>query len=271
MEQTIAIVRGASIGTLPGDLYIPPKAMKVFLETFEGPLDLLLYLIRKHHLDILDILVSEIADQYIQYIEMMQMMELDLIGEYLAMAAMLAEIKSRMLLSRQPIANEEEGKDPRAELIEKLREYERFKQAAQDLSTHPQLGRDVLIARIEPPDLTMNQPKPTVTLDQLLLALKRVLERSDLNAHHQVKLEFLSVRERMADILSNLKTKRKMAFVKLFSPTEGRLGVVVAFIAVLELLKQRSIKITQITYNGPIHLMACGAIEAIKEATGITE
>src|SRR5690554_2663121 len=199
-EMPFAIVQGAPVLKLPDDLYIPPDALEVFLEAFEGPLDLLLYLIRRQNLDILDIPIAEVTRQYTGYIEMMSELRLELAAEYLVMAAILAEIKSRMLLPR-PQSEEEEEEDPRAELVRRLQEYERFKQAAEDLDTLPRLERDLAVASAEFEDHGQVKLPPEVDLREVLLALKDVMARAEMFAHHHVQAEPLSVRERMSRII----------------------------------------------------------------------
>lgn len=249
----LAKVQGQAFTAFPKDLYIPPDAMEVFLEAFEGPLDLLLYLIKKQNLDILNIPMAEVTRQYMEYVDLMKNISLELAGEYLVMAALLAEIKSRMLLPALTDPNNEE-EDPRAELIRRLQEYERYKQAALDLDQLPRLGRDTYLANISLEDKTVQKPIPKVTLKELVLALKEVLERSELSAHHQIQLEPLSVEERMNRILTALQNKEFVTFSSLFTMKEGRLGVVVTFLALLELLKANLIEFIQTTPFGPIHL-----------------
>lgn len=251
----IAIVQGLAFNTLPKDLYIPPDAMEVFLEAFEGPLDLLLYLIKKQNLDILNIPIAEVTRQYMEYVELMKTVSLELAAEYLVMAALLAEIKSRMLLPRPENAEGIE-EDPRAELIRRLQEYERFKTAAEDLDKIPRHGRDTFVASAVVNDMVFEKPKPVVSLKELLLAFADVLRRAELNTHHQIQLEALSVRERMSRILTALQEKEFITFTHLFTPTEGRLGVVVTFLAMLELLKDHLIEFIQTSPFGPIHLKA---------------
>ena len=253
-EMPFAIVEGEPITELPRDLYIPPDALQVFLEAFEGPLDLLLYLIRKQNLDILDIPIAEITRQYMQYIEVMQDLQLELAGEYLLMAAMLAEIKSRMLLPRMNTAEGEEEEDPRAELVRRLQEYERFKKAAEDLDKLPRLERDALLATAELVERKVVKAVPQVTLKEMLLAFKDVLARAEMFAHHHVTRERLSVRQRMSDVLSTLREETFVEFVRLFRPEEGRMGVTVTFIAILELMKEGLIDIVQAEPYAPIHV-----------------
>lgn len=257
IEQVIvpgafAKVLGASVTEMPHDLYIPPDALEVFLETFEGPLDFLLYLIKRQNIEILDIPIAAITRQYMQYVELMSSLRLELAAEYLVMAATLAEIKSRMLLPRPEAIDEED--DPRAELIRRLQEYERFKQAALDLEEIPRLERDNFITQCEPPDLKAERPLPTVNLKELLLALQEVIHRLDARAHHQIQREPLSIRERMSEILDRLRTNEFLKFESLFTVAEGRSGVVVAFIAILELLKTGLIEMVQTEPLAPIHV-----------------
>jgi len=250
-----ATVKGEAITHLPEDLYIPPDALEVILEAFTGPLDLLLYLIRRQNLDILDIPIAEITQQYVKYIEMMQDMRLELAAEYLVMAAILAEVKSRMLLPK-PAQEGEEEVDPRAELIRRLQEYERFKQAAEDIDALPREDRDIFIAHAEAGDLHPQQSEPTMELQELILALRDVLVRADLFTEHRIESEPLSVRERMSIVLKSLNTKHPIEFEKLFTQAEGRHGVVVTFIAMLELLKEHLIDIIQKTPGAQIYLRA---------------
>jgi segregation and condensation protein A len=250
-----AVVEGEPITELPRDLYIPPYALEVFLEAFEGPLDLLLYLIRRQNLDILDIPIAEISRQYVQYIELMKEMHFELAGEYLVMAATLAEIKSRMLLPRSGEGEEEED-DPRMELVRRLQEYERFKKAAVDIDALERLERDVLQASAEVGERPVVTKLPDITLKELLLVFKEALERSTMFAHHHVRREPLSVRERMSAILVTLQSERYVDFQRLFDPSEGRIGVTVTFLAILELVKESLVDIVQAEAFGPIHVRA---------------
>lgn len=250
-----AVVQGQAVTELPKDLYIPPDALEVFLESFEGPLDLLLYFIRRQNLDILEIDVSKITDQYVQYIEAMQAMRFELAAEYLVMAALLAEIKSRMLLPRQQEEEGEEG-DPRAELILRLQEYERFKEAAEDIDQLPRDGRDVFPAEIELPELPKKVPHPEVDLRELLLAFSEVMHRANMYRSHTVSLEPLSTRERMAMVLDEIQGGKIIEFVSLFTVEEGRMGVAVTFLAILELIKESLIEVTQGEEFGMIHVKA---------------
>jgi segregation and condensation protein A len=254
-EMPFAVVHGKAYTQLPQDLYIPPDALEVFLEAFEGPLDLLLYLIRRQNLDILDINVSEITSQYMAYVDLMQAHQFELAAEYLVMAAMLAEIKSRMLLPRSAEEVEEE-EDPRASLIRRLQEYERFKQAAEDVDALPRVGRNIFVASAQAPDRSLIRPEPDVELQELLLALSEVLRRADMFESHHVSKEKLSTRERMAQVLDRLANQSFVPFVSLFKVEEGRLGVVVTFLAVMELIKESLVEIVQSEAFGPIHVKA---------------
>lgn len=254
----LARVRGEVLLEAPKDLYIPPDALEVILETFEGPLDLLLYLIRRQNLDILDIDVSAITEQYMTYVEMMDAMKFELAAEYLVMAAMLAEIKSRMLLPRPPSAADDEDEDPRASLIRRLQEYERFKLAAESIDELPRQHRDFQVAIAEPPPKSLTRPEPEVDMRELLLALAEVLRRAELFESHQVERERLSTRERMSQVLERLRGRAFVPFVSLFNPGEGRLGVVVTFLAVLELVKESLLELIQTEAFGPIHIKARG-------------
>ena len=253
-EMPFAIVQGAPITELPKDLYIPPDALEVFLEAFEGPLDLLLYLIKRQNLDILDIPIAKITDQYMRYIELMDELQLELAGEYLLMAAMLAEIKSRMLLPRPQTQEEEE--DPRAELVRRLQEYERYKQAAAEIDQLPRYERDVFGVIIEFPDRMAEVKKPEVSMDSMLKIFADVLQRAELFSHHHVQREPLSVRERMTFILDRINAQDFTDFKDLFTVTEGRAGVIVTLLAVLELIKEALIEMVQNEINGPIYIKA---------------
>jgi segregation and condensation protein A len=254
-ELPIAIVLGKAFDSLPKDLYIPPQALEVFLEAFEGPLDLLLYLIRRENLDITNIPVADITRQYVVYIELMQEMQLELAGEYLVMSAMLAEIKSRMLLPRSSDVEEDEN-DPRAELVRRLQEYERYKQAAEDVDALPRLGRDVYQASAEAPERKVVVLPPEVDLQDLIAAFQDVMKRASMYAHHHVQLESLSVRERMSSVLSKVNSTHFTSFSELFTIEEGRMGVVVSFLAILELVKESLLELTQSEPYAPIHVKA---------------
>ena len=256
-EMPFAVVEGAAITELPRDLYIPPHALEVFLEAFEGPLDLLLYLIRRQNLDVLHIPIAEITRQYMEYVELMKELRLELAAEYLVMAAMLAEIKSRMLLPRPPSSNEDE-EDPRAELVRRLQEYERFKQAAEGIDALPRVGRDIFEVVAPPAEIERVQREPDVSLADLLDALRDVLRRSEMYAHHHVLMEPLSVRERMTKILERLHESGDAFgdFTRLFAPEEGRAGVVVTLRALLELLRESLIELVQAQPYAQIHVRA---------------
>ncbi|WP_051906972.1 segregation and condensation protein A [Methylomarinum vadi] len=232
---------------MPEDLYIPPDALEVFLDAFEGPLDLLLYLIRKQNMDILNIPIAQITQQYIRYIEMMDALRLELAAEYLVMAALLAEIKSRMLLPRQAEEEDEED-DPRAYLIRKLQEYEAIKKVAEQIDQLPRNERDVFDAAVDVSTISVRQVLPDVQLKEMLLAFQDVLKRAEQLSHHQITKEPLSVRERMAAILEKLNRPDSLPFSALFSRHEGKSGVVVSFLAILELSKEGLIDILQ---SGP--------------------
>ncbi len=254
-EMPFAVVDGQPYTKIPQDLYIPPDALEVFLEAFEGPLDLLLYLIKRQNLDILNINVSQITRQYMEYIGLMDSMQFELAAEYLVMAAMLAEIKSRTLLPRHENTEDDEG-DPRTELIRRLQEYERFKQAAEEIDELPRIERDLHVACAAPPEFDGERPVADVTLKEMLLAMSQVLKRAEMFEHHHVQMERLSTRERMSTILMKLQEHQFVPFVSLFNAEEGRLGVVVSFLAVMELIKESLIDIVQNEVFGPIHIKA---------------
>ena len=253
-EMPFAVVYGEHITELPKDLYIPPEALEIILEAFEGPLDLLLYLIKKQNLDILTINVAEITRQYMTYIDLMQSLELELAGEYMLMAAMLTEIKSRMLLPRQKA--EEEEDDPRAELIRRLQEYERFKKAAEDIDQLDRIDRDTFIATAQEPDRHQHRPQPSVNMREVLLALAEVVKRAEMFESHKVHFEPLSTRERMTRVLDSLRDRRFLPFFTFFTVEEGKRGVIVTFLAIMELMKEGLIEIVQGENFGPIHVKA---------------
>jgi segregation and condensation protein A len=255
-EMPFAMVEGEAVTQMPHDLYIPPDALQVFLEAFEGPLDLLLYLIRRQNLDILDIPIAEITRQYLQYIDLMQELQLELVGEYLLMAATLAEIKSRMLLPRPQGDAGAEEEDPRAELVRRLQEYERFKRAAVDLDELHRVERDVFPASAELVERRVTRMLPSVTMQEMLVALKDVMSRAEMFAHLHVQRERLSVRQRMAEVLDALRTQAFVEFTQLFQPAEGRMGVAVTFTAILELLREGLVEIVQSDAFAPIHVRA---------------
>lgn len=261
-EMPFAVVSGEPITTLPQDLYIPPHALQVFLEAFEGPLDLLLYLIRRQNIDILDIPIAEITKQYVQYIEVMSELQLDLAGEYLVMAAMLAEIKSRLLLPR-PETEQEEEADPRAELVRRLQEYERYKKAAQDISDLPRLERDIYVASADAPERKVVTMLPEVQLEELLVAFHDVLKRAQMYSNLHLQRELLSVRQRMSEILTHINASAFSGFADLFNPEEGRHGVTVTFLAVLELLKEAAIEVVQGEEYSAIHIRAASSVRLV--------
>lgn len=259
-EIPLAVVRGEPMVEVPQDLYIPPDALEVILEAFEGPLDLLLYLIRRQNLDILDIPVLQITQQYMGYIELMQEMRFELAAEYLLMAAILAEIKSRMLLPRPPVEEGHED-DPRAELVRRLQEYERFKQAALDIDSLPRMERDTAMASVQVSDRDVIRLPPPVDLREMLVALRDVLKRADLFSHHAIQRERLSVRQRMGELLERLGDGAFHDFISLFDPAEGRLGVVVTFLATLELAKEQLLDLVQEVPLGPIYVKSKAVAE----------
>ena len=252
-EMPLAVVHGQPVLQIPQDLYIPPDALEVILDAFEGPLDLLLYLIRRQNLDILDIPVAEITRQYVDYINVMQELRFELAAEYLLMAAILAEIKSRMLLPR-PVSEEGEEGDPRAELVRRLQEYERFKQAAEDLDALPRQDRDTTPVHAFVPDRAAVKLPPPVDLKEMLLALHDVLKRAELFTGHAIKREALSVRQRMGDVLTRLEDGKFHRFESMFTPEEGKLGVLVTFLAMLELAKEQLLDIVQEAPLAPIYI-----------------
>ncbi len=252
-EMPLAVVHGQAVLQIPQDLYIPPDALEVILDAFEGPLDLLLYLIRRQNLDILDIPVAEITRQYVEYIGVMQELRFELAAEYLVMAAILAEIKSRMLLPRAVLADDEEG-DPRADLVRRLQEYERFKQAAEDLDALPRQDRDTTPAAAFLPERASTRLPPSVDLREMLLALHDVLKRAELFTGHAIRREALSVRQRMGELLTRLEDGKFHRFESLFDAREGKLGVVVTFLSILELAKEQLLDIVQEASLAPIYL-----------------
>ncbi len=255
-QLPLALVYGEAFTVLPTDLYIPPDALEVILEAFEGPLDLLLYLIRKENIDILDIQVAQITHQYMGYVELMKAVRLELAAEYLVMAAMLAEIKSRMLLPRSKLRSAEDEDDPRAELIRRLQEYERIKTVAEDLDQIPRLGRDVFLAHAAAPDVRAPRLMADVALEEVLLAMSEVLRRANMFESHHVSRETLSTRERMSMVLEALRGGGFVPFAHLFTLEEGRLGVVVTFMAILELVKESLIELVQNEPFSEIHVRA---------------
>ena len=252
-ELPLAYVAGEAITEAPKDLYIPPDALEIFLEAFEGPLDLLLYLIKRQNIDILEINVADITDQYMAYVELMHASQFELAAEYLVMAAMLAEIKSRILLPRQEEEEAEEG-DPRMQLIRRLQEFERFKQAAEDINELPIMDRDYHRAKAAIPEIERITPDPAVDLQEILIALSGVLRRADMFEHHHIQFETLSTREKMSEIMVHLSGHKFVPLSSLLAKDEGRLGIVVTFLAVMELMKDSMVEIVQTDPFGPIHL-----------------
>ena len=254
-ELPFAFVAGQAVTDLPKDLYIPPAALEVFLEAFEGPLDLLLYLIKRQNMDILEINVAEITDQYISYVELMEAWQFELAAEYLVMAAMLAEIKSRMLLPRSA-EDEEDEEDPRAQLIRRLQEYERYREVAERVDEMPRLYRDLHQASAQVPELERTMPKPDIDLHEILLAFAEVLRRADLNESHHIQRQSLSTRERMSQILLRISGEHFTPMLSLLMRDEGKLGVVVTFLAIMELIKESLVDLAQSEPFAPIHIKA---------------
>ena len=253
-EMPFALIQGAPLTDLPKDLYIPPDALEVFLEAFEGPLDLLLYLIKKQNIDILDIPIARITEQYMSYIELMEILELELAGEYLLMAAMLAEIKSRMLLPRH--TEDEDEEDPRAELIRRLQEYERYKEAAEKLDELPRYERDIFSTAADFPGRKTNHKPPDVAMETILKVFSEVIARAEMFSNHMIQREALSVRERMSIVLEKVNTETFIDFKDLFTAEEGRAGAIVSLLAILQLMKDSLIQLAQIEPNGPIYVKA---------------
>ncbi len=250
----IAKVRGEALMVLPQDLYIPPDAMEVVLDAFEGPLDLLLYLIKKQNIDILDIPVAEVTRQYMEYVDFIKELSLELAAEYLVMAALLTEIKSRMLLPKVEENSEEE--DPRTELVRRLQIYEQFKRAAASIDEMPRQGRDFFPVLTDTANMPIVKPLPVVHLKEVVFAFMEVLKRAELVAGHKIRRDVLSVRDRMSQIMIRVQEAEFVPFTDLFTSQEGRLGVVVSFLAMLELLKDKIIEFVQVVPFGPIHLKA---------------
>ena len=252
-ELPLAFIAGEPITEIPKDLYIPPDALEVFLEAFEGPLDLLLYLIKRQNINILEIQIAEITNQYMAYVELMEASQFELAAEYLVMAAMLAEIKSRILLPRHEDEETEED-DPRMQLIRRLQEYERYKEAAQNINELSRMDRNYYLAAAALPVMERIKPDPDVDLQDLLMCLSRVLRRADMFEHHHIQLETLSTREKMSEILIRISEREFVPLVSLLVREEGRLGIVVTFLAVMELMKDSLIELVQVDPFGPIHL-----------------
>ncbi len=274
VEMPFAMVHGEPVTQMPRDLYIPPQALEVFLEAFEGPLDLLLYMIRRQNLNILDIPLADITRQYMSYIELMQELQLELAGEYMVMAATLAEIKSRMLLPRSRRGSEGAMKtDPRAELVRRLQEYERFKRAAESIDRMPRLERDVWTASADADVQKPARALPQVTMQEMIIAFREVVSRAAMFAHHHVQRERLSVRARMSDILAQLDKSSFLDFTRLFRPEEGRMGVTVTFVAILELVREGLMDIVQTEVYGSLHVRAAGPQRGLRlvDDTGMVD
>ena len=263
-EMPFAIVEGKPYTQMPTDLYIPPEALEVILEAFEGPLDLLLYLIRRQNLNILDIPITEITKQYIEYINLLDELDFELAAEYLVMAAMLAEIKSRMLLPK-PATEEDEEEDPRAELVRRLQEYERFKTAATDIDELPREYRDYIVTSAHMDNKQSYIAPPEVAMRDIIMAFKDVLARADLKVSHEIEREVLSVRDKMTYLLDTISQKKFFTFESLFDPTEGKQGIVVTFLAVLELLKSQILDIVQNSTYGQIYIKSLAAQDNVDD------
>lgn len=253
----VARVYGQPLLEVPHDLYIPPEALEVFLEQFEGPLDLLLYLIRKENINVLDIPMAQLTQQYLEYVEIMRTRQLELAAEYLLMAAMLIEIKSRLLLPR-PASPDSEEDDPRAELVRRLLEYEQMKLAAQKLNDLPQAGRDFAVVQVLF-EQAAAQRLPDVRPDDLRMAWLGLLNRAAMTQHHRVTREQLSVRAHMSRILRRLQDARFVEFAELFSPRDGVPNLIVTFLAILELARESMIEVSQQEAYAPIYVKLRGA------------
>ena len=245
IDSPPAIIQGQPLTELPIGLYVPPEALRIFLESFEGPLDLLLYLIQNQHIDILNIPIAEITQQYVHYIELMTELQLDLAAEYLLMAALLSEIKSRLLLPTLAATDSSEPDDPRAKLVEQLQEYARYKHAAQQLADLPQIGRDIFPVAVTKPEIATEIIIPSISWSELLATMQAVMKRATFFSSHQILREPLSVRERMSLILAALNQSPDIEFIQLFTLEEGRAGVVVNLLALLELAKESLIQLVQ--------------------------
>ncbi len=266
--SAVIMVHGSPLQELPDDLFIPPEALEVFLESFQGPLDLLLYLIRRQNLDILDIPVALITRQYMEYVDLMRQFHLDLAAEYLVMAATLAEIKSRMLLPKPVSEAVSEDEDPRMALIRRLQEYERFSQAARELDSRPRLERDLYLVAADFEDPTPNRVVPQASLTDLVVAFRYVLERAEHNRDYGVGKETLTVREKMTLILDRLQRNGFLRFEELFDPVEGRLGLVVSFIAILEMCRDHMLVLVQSAPLAPIHLRRVEIASEVPRSVG---
>ena len=252
-SDVIARLYGESVMEMPNDLYIPPEALEVFLDAFEGPLDFLLYLIRRQNFNILDIPMAKLTLQYLQYVDRIRSQKLELAAEYLLMAAMLVEIKSRLLLPRVKAISEEEPEDPRAELVRRLLEYEKMKLAAQTLDQLPKLGNDFFLSQAIVAKNT-ERVWPAVSVSELQEAFAEIIRRAKLTAKHTVSKQELSVRAHMSSILRQLRDVRFVEFYELFETSEGVAVVIVHFLALLELAKETLIEITQVEAGAPIYI-----------------
>lgn len=259
-DTSVAVlVNGEQVDALPDDLYIPPEALEVFLDSFQGPLDLLLYLIRKQNIDILNIPIADITEQYMKYVELMRKIRLDLASEYLVMAAMLAQIKSRMLLPRQESEGQDEEEDPRAALIRQLQRYEQFALAAKEIDELPRLERDMHLTEPHFVQEMTEEVLPQATINELAVAFRRVMLRAQQNKNFQVRPQTLSMREKMVHILDRLQAGgQHLRFEELFTEEEGREGVVVSFIAILELVRDGLVTVVQNQAFSPIHVKVAG-------------
>lgn len=253
VELPLVKIAGRPVEQLPEDLYIPPEALEVFMDAFEGPLDFLLYLIRRQNIDILKVDVARLTEQYVAYVEAMRLLKLELAADYLVMAALLAEIKSRALLPVQASDDDEEIDDPRTELLRRLQEYEQIQKGAEHIRQRPELGRDFFAAQIQAPEAGP-RPVADLPLSELLAAMADVMRRASFTDSHQVKYEPLSTRARMGDVLARLQPGEFVSFSDLLSQAESRAGVVVTFLATLELIKEGLLEIVQTQIYGPIQI-----------------
>lgn len=255
-EAAIAVVAGEPVTEIPSDLFIPPDALEVLLDCFTGPLDLLLYLIRKQNIDILNIPMTIITQQYMQYIELLEQRRMELAADYLVMAALLAEIKSKLLLPLSPSETEDIEEDPRMELVRRLQAYEQFKEIASRLDDLSRLERDTFPVTMQRDSLLIEKTFPELELSALVAVMQNLMKRQQHLTSHQIERELLSVRERMTSVLNHLQQKRAADFTQLLTVSEGRMGLVVTFLAILELARQSLLTITQATAYSRIHLQA---------------
>ena len=258
VPSILAIVAGRPLTELPTDLFIPPDALEVLLDSFSGPLDLLLYLIRQQNIDIMDIPMVMITQQYMQYIDLLEERRMELAADYLVMAALLAEIKSRLLLPAPSNPQDDIETDPRMELVKRLQAYEQFKRVAMLIDELPRFERDVFQVQVNTDNVVFSKALPDIALSSLVLAMVNFLQRQEHLTHHQITREVLSVRERMSVVLERLGHKKQMEFTGLLYHHEGRMGLVVTFLAILELARQSLVMVTQTGDYAPIHLQARG-------------